>query len=288
MRCVICTSEKIISYGSKNGYALYRCLACNLVFVWPAPTQSNLIYTEQYFKNDAAGNQFGYTDYDRDKAPMKNVFLSCLQELETLTSGRSIFDVGAATGYFLNVAKDRGWQTAGIDISAYAAETARRRGHVVQCGALPETAIDGMFAAVTMWDVLEHLNDSEAYLKAVNKLLVSDEGWLLINTIDRGSLWARLWGKRWHLLIPPEHVLFFSIRSLEILLQKTGFEIYEMRRLGKKFSLSYICNILYHWQGWSGWRKLSAYFDRPRWRKVAIPINLRDNIFIIAKKIHDV
>lgn len=288
MFCPICQTDKIKYYGSKNNYRLYRCLECNLVFVWPLPDNLGSIYTREYFVGGTEDNDFGYADYDKDKKAMKEFFLVYLDKIERLAFGRSIFDVGAATGYFLNLAKSRGWKTAGVEISDYAAKIARKRGHEILWGHLPDIKIEDKFDAVTMWDVLEHLDNPEEYLRAVNKILVLDNGWLIINTVNRDSFWARLLGRRWHLIVPPEHLFYYSQKSLKLLLERTGFEIKEIKRMGKRFSLSYIFKILYRWQKLGIWRELSKYFDKLFWRKFSFPINLGDNIFILAKKIKDV
>lgn len=286
--CPICQSEENRFYCEKSEYRLYYCLACGLVFVFPIPSDLDGIYTEEYFKGKNEKNDFGYADYDKDKESMKDQFLSHLEEIEHLVSRKNIFDVGAATGYFLNLARNRGWHTAGIEISEYAANLAKSKGHKVSCGQLPQVKIEDKFDVVTMWDVLEHLDNPEKYLKIINRILVSDNGWLIINTINRESLWAKLLGSRWQLIVPPEHLFYYSKKSLELLLEQTGFEIERIKSVGKKFSLSYIFKILYRWQNLKIFAKLSLYFNKPFWRKFVIPINLRDNIFIIAKKIKDV
>ncbi len=284
--CPICYSSKIRFFTLKNNYNLYKCADCALVFVWPVPPNLNKIYNEEYFfkKQEKSDNGFGYADYDKDKEPMKEIFISYLKQLEKLTADRKIFDVGAATGYFLDLAKSRGWETAGIEISSYAAEIARNRGHEIFEGLLPNLKIEKKFGSVTMWDVLEHLAEPKKYLEAINAILQKD-GLLAINTIDKESWWAMFWGKRWHSIIPPEHLFYYSRKNLEILLKKSGFEILKIRKIGKKFSLAYIFKILYNWQKFGLWNKLAGYFDRNFWRKFNIPLNLRDNIFIIARKI---
>lgn len=63
-------------------------------------------------------------------------FLDCLSDLEKIVTGRMIFDVGAATGYFLDLAKERGWKTAGSEISTFAAKEAANKGHKIYQGSL--------------------------------------------------------------------------------------------------------------------------------------------------------
>jgi len=251
------------------------------------PRNLSDIYKKEYFKNTKQKDDFGYVDYDQDKEPMREGFISYLKRVEDLTSSRSLFDVGAATGYFLDIARERGWETAGSEISVYAARVAGDRGHSVFVGPLAEMENEEEYGVVTMWDVLEHLDSPKEYLKAVNRILEVD-GILAINTIDKYSLWARLWGKNWHLIVPPEHLYYYSRKNLMILLTECGFEIVEMRKIGKRFSLTYIFKTLYNWHNLVLWDKLSSFFEKRLLKKIALPVNLRDNVFIIAKKRKDV
>jgi len=281
--CPICENSDNIFYFKKNDHNLYKCLNCDLVFVWPVPDNLKDIYQESYYQGALVNNTtFGYSDYNQDKEPMREIFIAYLGKLEKLTKGRKIFDIGCANGYFLDLARERGWQTYGIEISEYGASEAREKGHEVYCASdLKE--INNSFDCITMWDVLEHIQDPLPYMKAVNNIL-KEEGVVAINTINRSSWWARFWGKRWNAIVPPEHLLFFSRKSLFLLLANTKFEILNINSVGKKFSLAYIFKTLYNWQKFKIYQKLSVYFDGKFWRKFKIPINLRDNILIIARK----
>ncbi|MFA4941342.1 MAG: class I SAM-dependent methyltransferase [Patescibacteria group bacterium] len=280
--CPICNSDGTNFYCEKNGCKICRCQSCGTAFVYPIPANPGDIYNKEYFKKET-GSSFGYSDYDKDKEPMRNIFISYIKKIENLVEDRNIFDIGAATGYFLDLAKERGWRTAGTEISDYAASVAGKRGHRISCGKFPEMKIEEKFGAITMWDVLEHLDNPIEYLRAANKILMKD-GRLIVNTINRESLWARIFGKRWHSLVPPEHLFYYSPKGLKILLEEAGFEIEESGTSGKIFSLSYIFGILHHWQKIKIWDGLSKFFDRSFWRKLSLPINLGDNILIIAKK----
>jgi len=285
--CPICQSAKIIFFCEKNGFKLYSCSSCRLAFVWPIPSNSADIYKASYFKGDQRGSEsakFGYNDYEEDKKAMRETFITYLNRILELTSGKKIFDVGAATGYFLDLAEQAGLQTSGVEISEYAAKIAGDKGHKIFLGDLEDLEIKDKYDVVTMWDVLEHLRNPKRYLKSVRDIL-NQEGILAINTIDRSSYWARLSGKRWHAILPPEHLFYYSVKSLKILLEENGFKILEQSKIGKKFTLPYIYKILANRYNTIGTLKFINFLGRKFWRRIYLPINLRDNIFIIARKI---
>jgi len=285
--CPICGSDKNKFFCEKNNYKIYFCFRCRAGFVWPVPETSKDLYSESYFINDDKVSEFGYTDYEKDKESMKGIFVSYLKKIEQITKGRKLIDIGAATGYFLDLAKERNWETFGIELSEYAASRAGEKGHKMIDGRLIGENINEKFSAVTMWDVLEHFNDPKNEIRKAGRLLEAG-GVLLLNTIDFGSLSSRLMGRRWHLIVPPEHLFYFSRKSLFLLLESSGFKIIAVEKMGKKFSFAYIFKVLYNWQKLIIWKKLSNYFNNNNFsRKFYIPINLRDNILIIAKKNKD-
>lgn len=284
IRCPICASVTNEPYLAKNSYQLHRCQECDLVFVFPIPPGLVEFYQESYFHNDPDKPGFGYADYEQDKEPMIPVFESHLKKIKSLISGGRLFDVGAATGFFLDLARRDGWQTGGIELSMYAATQAARRGHQVTTGRLPDLNSPGQWEVITMWDVLEHVDDPVAYIQKARDML-APAGLLAINTINHGSWWAKLMGPRWHLLVPPEHLLYFSEKNLCRLLVDQGFEILEMRSIGKKFSLAYIFKMLYQWQGLKVWHWLTKIFNTSIGRRFTLPVNLGDNIFILARRI---
>ncbi|OGH77835.1 MAG: hypothetical protein A3C10_03420 [Candidatus Magasanikbacteria bacterium RIFCSPHIGHO2_02_FULL_48_18] len=285
--CPICKGEDTSFFCKKNGFTVYQCIECFLLFVWPLPFSTESVYHKDYFLKDKTKTDFGYADYDQDKEPMRQIFLETLQMIEECGCEKKLFDVGAATGFFLDIAKERGWETSGVDISNYASECARKKGHAVSSGTLSSTRPEGKYGAVTMFDVLEHMTDPLADLTIVNSI-VQDKGLLVINTVNCQSLWARLLGKRWNMIIPPEHLFYFSKQSLNMLLKKVGFQIVDIKKIKKNFSLPYIFLILHNWQKFVVWRKLSQLCDIPLLRKLSLPINLGDNILVTAKKIKDV
>jgi SAM-dependent methyltransferase len=280
--CTVCNGQ-VRSLGEKNSFPLYSCKGCGHLFVWPIPESPQEIYSEDYFHGGENG--FGYIDYDRDKAPMADTFRRYLKEIARNGKPKgTMLDVGAATGFFLDIARGEGWETYGIELSWYAAEVARGKGLRVSTGTTDDCDFPaGFFDVVTAWDVIEHMPKPLATLEKIHSLL-KPGGLLVINTPDSGCMLARLLGKSWHLVVPPEHLNLFHRRSLKFMLEKTGYSVVHRTTVGKRFTLQYIFMTMRHWQKLRVWDRVASYLQKHRLGSVELPINLHDNMFVIARK----
>lgn len=283
--CIACGNTRFDFFANKNNFNLYKCKNCRLIFVYPLPPDIHSTYSEDYFRGAKKG--FGYVDYDKDKAPMVNAFNHFLNIIEKISPKKGkLLDVGTASGFFLELAQKKGWNVSGIEISEFAASRARERGLNVSTGTIEDLKVDhgGHFSVITMWDVIEHVSNPIIAISKARELL-EDSGIIAINTPDSGSLAAKILGKKWHLIIPPEHLFIFDKKNMEDLLKKHGFEVLLTANIGKKFTLQYIFQTLFRWQKFFIWRQLAEFFASTRWGgSTGIPINLRDNFFIIARK----
>jgi 2-polyprenyl-3-methyl-5-hydroxy-6-metoxy-1,4-benzoquinol methylase len=249
-------------------------------------------YDESYFQSAAA--QRGYDDYDSLEPGLRRTARTRLRALRRAAadSGASrkttgpgaldrsrLFDVGCGTGVFLDEARRGGFETAGLEVSAYAAERARARGLNVQCGAVDDFApAPGSFDAITMWDVIEHLKHPAATVDRLARAL-RPGGVLALSTGDLGSLCARISGRRWHLFNLPEHLYFFTPRSLRSLLRRAGLAVSFVRRELTWFPASYLVE------------RLCKFGLAPRvrsepgpLRRLTLPATLLDIVSVYAAK----
>jgi SAM-dependent methyltransferase len=280
--CTICASSAAYS-GTRRGYRFYRCQTCRHLFAWPIPPSTLQIYSSDYFSGAAGG--FGYVDYDRDKRPMAFTFERYLDMLAQFSpSGASLLDIGAATGFFLDVARKRNWQTYGIEPSDYAANIGREKGIPIKTGVLEERDFrPNSFDAVTLWDVIEHLPEPRATLLTIHQVL-KPGGILAINTPDSGSLLATVLGLKWHLVVPPEHLNLFHRKSLGTLLESCGFEVLRVASIGKRFTLQYVFQTLAHWSGSKLFQRVASHLQSVSIGKLGVPVNLYDNMVLCARK----
>jgi hypothetical protein len=85
-----------------------------------------------------------------------------------------------------------------------------------------------------MFDTIEHLKDPLSTLQRVRENL-RPGGFTFISTGDVQSLTARLLRAKWRLLTPPQHLWFFSARSLPLLLDRLGFRVVSLQYPGVSY-----------------------------------------------------
>jgi SAM-dependent methyltransferase len=157
-----------------------------------------------------------------------------------LGSGR-LLDVGCASGLFLLQARRAGWNVTGVEPNEALCEDARKNldaAGEVQCTTLENARLQNGFDAITVWDVLEHVPDPQAFLQICRTLLRPD-GCLFLNVPDLDSWPARILGPRWPLLLP-EHLNYFNRGSLAFCAERAGLHPVQFGQRAARFSLKYV------------------------------------------------
>ncbi len=149
----------------------------------------------------------------------------------------SILDVGCGRGALLELFRKRGWRVLGTQLSETAARAAReRRGVDVHVGELTEMPRPGSpFRVVTVFHVLEHVKDPSAYLSRIHEIM-EDGGLLVVEVPDFGGPGFRVVGRRNLCFDWPNHLVFFTRRSLTRLLEEAGFRVEAVNRFSLEYS----------------------------------------------------
>jgi SAM-dependent methyltransferase len=138
-----------------------------------------------------------------------------------------VLDVGAGYGFLLEALERAGYEVDGMEIAPQAVEQARRRvrGQVIEQGAeAPFPFPDDHFDAVTLLDVIEHLQDYGSTLASCRRCL-KPGGKLFVITLNAHSLARPLLGKRWAWYQDPTHVHMFTPRMLREGLERAGLKV---------------------------------------------------------------
>lgn len=273
MNCVLCGGPRSDDFIA----GLKKCAGCGLVF---AGIDVRADDTKDIYKNDYF---FGkcYVDYVREKKALQLNFRNRLRELLRYVDNpkaRSVFEIGSAYGFFLDLARDKFESVSGIDITQEGCDYAKKKmGLDVACGDFLEYGLEkGKYDIFCLWDTIEHLTAPHLYIEKIGDC-IRENGLISLTTGDIESLTAKISGDKWRIIHPPEHLFYFSRRTATALLNKYGFEVLAVNYGGN-------------------YRNLDCLFlnaqDSPLYRRLkdspvaGIPfyLNLYDIMHVIAKK----
>lgn len=245
LQCRVCEASSCRVSHRIGHYRLIGCRGCGFVFLDPQPDAAPPdIYGEAYFRglpgpegtHDVGGWDYFAPDHMEQKRASCR---TCMDWVEGHMAGGRLLDVGCGPGLLLAEARSRGWDVSGLDGSAFAVEYARRELGLDQVRLMDAGRLSEMgetVDAVTMMHMIEHVQDPLKLLVDVHGLLRRG-GWLFIETPDIGSARARKAGADWRFVKIPEHLSYFSARSLREILARTGFKAVRAEYLGETTGL---------------------------------------------------
>lgn len=204
-----------------GAFGLLRCVACGTaVTAGDAPTFEEAHDGGSYATRRPRGSGLA--------APLLRAFDR--QRLRLLArhgarSGR-LLDAGAGRGRFVAAAAAAGWDAGGMEPAARGVEAARDvYGVALQRAGIEDAAVDpGSVDAVTLWHVLEHVDDPHATLATLHDWL-RPGGLVLVGVPNRLALQARIGGDRWFHLDVPRHRTHFTPDGLARAAGAAGLEV---------------------------------------------------------------
>ena len=221
--CLVCGGRQVEQRFVQRGYAVYRCIGCGLEFVAPTPSPSELA---DYYDRSYAVPLELYA-----AASQRNI--ARIADLERWCPARGrLLELGASYGHSLALARERGWDVVGVELSPTASAYARTNFGltVYNCDLADVPLADASFDAVIGWHVLEHVRNPKDQLLRLAALL-KPGGVLGLRVPNIDSFGARAAGQWWPWMCPPAHLWFFSPTTLPRLLGACGFEVMEVRTL---------------------------------------------------------
>jgi 2-polyprenyl-3-methyl-5-hydroxy-6-metoxy-1,4-benzoquinol methylase len=276
--CIVCNHD--IAEPLYDG--IDRCKNCGHVFANLSLSNDELfkIYQKNYFFGEE------YSDYVADKRIAQKNFalrLKTLQRFLRPVRHRSLFEIGCAYGFFLEIAQGLFDRAQGVDITEdgirYATEQLKL--DVTQADFLEHDLGDRSVDVACMWDTIEHLAQPHRYVEKLSQHM--EKGALLaITTGDIDSLNSRIRKQNWRLIHPPTHIHYFSQKSLAQMLNNYGFEVIYSRHCGFYRSLDNVAYNIFvlRWQQPQLYRALKKL----GLTKLDFYLNLYDIMYVIARK----
>lgn len=212
-------------------FDLIECEHCHLLFTVPrpAPDQIGAYYqSEEYYSHQENTKGFIPKVYEMVKSVnIKNKLHIALKQ----SKDASVLDIGCGVGDFLWHAQKRGCKVTGIEPSDDAKAIAEKRLGFrpldpSQSQELPSASFD----VITMWHVLEHVDDLKSQISELSRLL-KPGGRLVLALPNFKSYDAVYYKDKWAAWDVPRHLNHFCKDSIKAIFSETDLEITEIQRL---------------------------------------------------------
>lgn len=208
------------TYSFRKGIRLdlYECAESSHIWLHTTDEQQKLIeetYSEEYagFRDDPYFHNAVVEEFGQRVS-------------KDIPDGSKILDIGCGNGAFLKVAQDMGYDVMGVDVSEAAAEMCQKIGVNAVSGNFLTMDFPGDIKLATMWDVMEHLRQPMPFLYRAYDIIAPD-GALLLKIPHYGELNFKILkffkSKSSILLASPDHIQFYTRKSLELALKEAGF-----------------------------------------------------------------
>lgn len=253
-KCPWCESQKTQTYLwvkdeflSKEDFQINECHNCGLLFTQPRPSKDKI---GEYYKSDEY-----YSHQENKKGLIPNIYelikhINLKKKWKTaannMQSGK-ILDIGCGVGDFLHIMEEKGWETTGIEPSEDAKKIARKR---VKAKILAPEEIaeleDESQDLITMWHVLEHVDDLKSEVYHLHRLLKKG-GRLVLALPNFQSFDAQHYKRFWAAYDVPRHLNHFSKKSITKIFSNSALKLTKTDKLiWDAFYISYMSEQYQH------------------------------------------
>ncbi len=238
MRCPVCNSDSILDSCQSGKNRVMRCQSCSSEFLKNYKQNRDHIYSRSYY------DPWNLEEDDTATARMKHLnFQNLIDRLEKRcegVNGKKFLDIGCATGYMLDVAREKGCEVYGVELSTWACTQAVKRHKNVFNKSLEECSFArNFFDFISMTDVLEHIDSPHIFFEELNRI-IKRGGYVLITTPDNLSWSRRCMGRKWFHFNKDDHIIFYNRKALSYISGLHGFQVLEEKSNRKVMCMDYL------------------------------------------------
>ena len=190
-------------------FIVVRCKKCGMVYLNPRPDQEEIhsYYPEEFYEITSK----------EELLRIKEQSLQAKYEMVKHIETGELLDVGCNKGEFLFFMHEKGWRVRGVEFSSKPPNVFNQN---IFYGELEAAHFnDNSFDLVTLWAVLEHVNDPLGTLREINRILVPG-GTLVALVTNFNSIPGRFLR---HDDIP-RHMNMFTRKTMSKMLQVAGLK----------------------------------------------------------------
>lgn len=172
-------------FGSTQDHKFWQCDNCDLVYLYPIPTQEqeNVFYAlefEKYMENRSATDRNwsgpeAHISSNQDNVKRRWEFLK-----DHISEGQEVLEIGCSSGFMMDDLKSRGINVTGIEPSGGFGEFLEKRGHehYPSIENLVSKHPERKFDLIMHFFVLEHIRDTKSFIQSQLDML-KPGGWIV-------------------------------------------------------------------------------------------------------------
>ncbi len=256
--CPVCNNKKVDIIFKHYNFYYKRCKKCSFVFANPRLNDrgSDIWYNSNFYNAAVETEYFQVKNGNRFLASLTLEFfeiaLTILKKL-SLTKSSRILDIGCGGGAFLNYLKEMGGflNLAGIDLNEKAVLFARKfRGLNVERINANSLSTNEKYDLVISMESIEHANNINMFMNILKEFMTKNS-YILITTPyndKKATLLGGIWGDHY---MAPNHINFFNLKSISLLLAKYRLEIIDYQIIRGNLGIGLIKNRLLNKRDWA-------------------------------------
>jgi SAM-dependent methyltransferase len=206
------------------------CAGCSTLYANPRLTSESLkmLYASSEFFEGAEDN-LNYYSFLAGEDYLRRTARGRIDRFKSFAKGKRLLEVASAAGFFLVEAKAAGFDCEGVEISAPMAAYASKRWDVpVRPASIEEIDLeDESFDVIASWGVMTIIRDPKKLIAKFHAALKPGGVWVF-NTYDNRSLWGRMFGSKWYILVPNTSQIH-NDHTLRKLIDEAGFNLVARR-----------------------------------------------------------
>lgn len=244
-QCPLCGKNEFIEFLqgkdyflSEENFTIQQCSSCGFRFTNPRPS-NNII--GKYYNSDQ------YISHDSQKQNIFTIVYKCARYfairkkysiIDKYSKGKRLLDIGCGTGELINYCSQNGYQVQGVEPNFKARKFAVEKYNLKISDDISSEYLTGnLFDCITLWHVLEHVDQPVETLRQITKLL-TPEGILIIAVPNSNSWDALHYKKYWAAFDLPRHLSHFTYQTLNFLTEQNNYRL--VKYLPQKIDAFYI------------------------------------------------
>lgn len=220
-------------FGVPGAWSVAACGSCGLEQLAPPPSQEELdrLYERRYNFGGERGTSYTSLRSRFFRSSLYRIWIAIDGDIffHNIKGSGRLLDIGCNEGRGLRFHRRNGWEAEGLETNPVAAAEARRRGFTVHVMPVREFAPGRLYDAVVLSNVLEHSLDPRDLLRHARRLLNAG-GRLWVSAPNGASALRSVFGRSWIHWHVPFHVVHFTGRTLQRVLEEAGFDVLSMRQ----------------------------------------------------------